>query len=70
MSEEFKVHVVKYPDRANLVMRYRRPVQRAAQCIVPGSWSLAAITAHEKARPTTSQGKSTGASKETLGNYG
>lgn len=25
MSEEIRVHVVKYPDRANLVMRYRDP---------------------------------------------
>ena len=25
MSEEIKVHVVKYPDRENLVMRYRDP---------------------------------------------
>ena len=25
MSDEIKVHVVKYPDRENLVMRYRDP---------------------------------------------
>ena len=28
MSDEIKVHVVKYPDRANLVMRYRDPFSR------------------------------------------
>ena len=42
MTEEIKVHVVKYPDRANLVMRYvdpysGRPVYRAGKLVARGN---------------------------------